>query len=143
MQELIIIRTFARSKIAIQISNYLRNTISKQILEAELTNKHRKKKMLLRQINTNQNELKDRTGFIIYIAFASKFGKSIRKKKKQWIETHKKKLRHLSQTQQKTTEVKTRFTEKMIHNFSNYALSEEEKQALSYSLVEYILVKLN
>ena len=99
--------------------------------------------MLLRQINTNQNELKDRTGFIIYIAFASKFGKSIRKKKKQWIETHKKKLRHLSQTQQKTTEVKTRFTEKMIHNFSNYALSEEEKQALSYSLVEYILVKLN
>ena len=114
---------FARAKIAIQISNYLRNNISKQ------------------QINTNQNKLKDRIRFIFYIAFASKMGKSIRKKKRQWTETHKKKLRHLSQ--QKTTKVKTRFTEKMIHNFSNYALSEEEKQALSYRLDEYIPVKLN
>ena len=70
-----LIPTFARPKIAIQISNYLRNKISKQILEAELTNKHRKKKMLLRQINTNQNELKDRIGFIFYIAFASKINK--------------------------------------------------------------------
>ena len=37
-----LIPTFARPKIAIQISNYLRNKVSKQILEAELTNKHRK-----------------------------------------------------------------------------------------------------
>ena len=64
---------------AIQISNYLRNKISKQILEAELTNKHRWKKMLPRQINTNQTELKDRTGFIFYIAFGSKIDKSIRR----------------------------------------------------------------
>ena len=41
-------------KTAIQISHYLRNKILKQFLEAELTNKHRKKKMLRRQINTNQ-----------------------------------------------------------------------------------------
>ena len=57
--------------------------------------------MLLRQINTNQNELKDRIAFIFDIAFDSKIDKSIRKKKKQWTETHKKRLRHLSQTQQK------------------------------------------
>ena len=99
--------------------------------------------MLLRQINTNQNELKDRIGFIFYIAFASKIDKSIRKKKKQWTETHKKKLWHLSQTQKNPTKVKTRFTEKIIHNFSSYALSEEEKLALSYSLHERIPVKLN
>ena len=74
-----LIPTFARPKIAIQISNYLRNKISKQILEAELTNKHRWKKMLPRQINTNQTELKDRTGFIFYIAFGSKIDKSIRR----------------------------------------------------------------
>ena len=138
-----LIPTFARPKIAIQISNYLRNKISKPILEAELTNKLRKKKMLLRQINANQNELKDRIGFIFYTSFASKIGKSIRKTKKQWTETHKKKLRHLSQTQQKTIEVTTRFTDKIIHNFSNYALSQEEKQALSYSLDKRIPVKLN
>ena len=49
-----LIPTFSRSKTAIQISHYLCNKILKQFLEAELTNKHRKKKMLRRQINTNQ-----------------------------------------------------------------------------------------
>ena len=38
-----LIPTFARPKIAIQISNYLRNKISKQILEAELTNIEKRK----------------------------------------------------------------------------------------------------
>ena len=46
-------------------------------------------------------------------------------------------------TQQKTTNVRTRFTEKIIHNFANYALSDKEKQALSYSLDEHIPAKLN
>ena len=80
---------------------------------------------------------------IFYIAFSSIIDKSIRKKKKEWTETHKKKLRHLSQTQQKATNVRTRFTEKIIHNFANYALSDKEKQALSYSLDEHIPAKLN
>ena len=56
---------------------------------------------------------------------------------------HTRKNLDISQTQQKTTKVKTRFTEKIIHSFSNYALSEEEKQALSYSLDEHIPAKLN
>ena len=80
---------------------------------------------------------------IFYIAFASIIDKLIRQKKKQWTETHKKKIRHLSQTQQKTTNVKARFTEKIIHNFSNYALLDKEKRALSYSLEEHIPAKLN
>ena len=99
--------------------------------------------MLLRQINANQNELKDRIGFIFYIAFTSKINKSIRKKKKQWTETHKKKLRLLSQTQQKATKIKTRFIEQIIHNFSSYAHSEKTKQALTYSLDQHIPVTLN
>ena len=136
-----LIPTFARPKIAIQISNYLRNKISKQILEAELTNKYRKKKMLLRQIITNQNELKDRTGFIFYIAFASKINKSIRKKNGQ--KHTRKNLDIYLNHNKKTTKVKTRVTEKIIHNFSSYALSKEEKLALSYSLDEDIPVKLN
>ena len=40
-------------------------------------------------------------------------------------------------------QIETRFTEKIIHNFLNYALSEEEKQALSYNLDGDIPVKLN
>ena len=42
--------TFARSKMAIQISNYLHNKISKQILETELTSKNKKNKVLLKLI---------------------------------------------------------------------------------------------
>ena len=56
---------------------------------------------------------------------------------------HKKKPWDLSQTQQKTTKVKSRFTVKTIHNFSIYPPSQEKKQALSYSLDEHTLVKLN
>ena len=74
--------------------------------------------MLLGQINTNQNKLKDKIGFIFYISFASKIDKSIHKKKKQWTETQKKKPGHLSQTQQKTTIVKTWFTKNIIHNYA-------------------------
>ena len=83
------------------------------------------------------------TYIIFYRAFASIIDKSIHKKKKQWTETHKKKLRHLPQTQQKATNVKTRFTEKIIHSFSNYVLSDKVKQALSYSFDEHIPAKLN
>ena len=83
--------------------------------------------MLLGQINTNQNKLKDKIGFIFYISFASKIDKSIRKKKKQWTETQKKKPGHLSQTQQKTTIVKTCFTKNIIHN---YALRIRETSSL-------------
>ena len=78
-----LIPIFARPKIAIQISNFLRNEISKQTLEAELTNKHSKKKALLRQINAKQNELKDRIRAYFYKALSSRIGKLFRKKKKQ------------------------------------------------------------
>ena len=37
--------------------------------------------MLLSQINTYKNELKERIEFIFYIAFSSKINKSIHKKK--------------------------------------------------------------
>ena len=46
------------------------------------------------QIIANQKELKERIGFIAYI------------------------LRHLSKTLRKPVQVKPRFTEKIIHNFS-------------------------
>ena len=47
------------------------------------------------------------------------------------------------QRQQETAKVKTRFPEKIIHNFLNYTLSQKEKQALSYSLDEHIVVIMN
>ena len=74
--------------------------------------------MLLRQINTNQNKLKDRIGFIFYIAFASKIDKSISKKKKLQKHTIKNLNIYLKHNKKLLkTQLKTRFTEKIIHNF--------------------------
>ena len=42
--------TFTKRKFAIKINNYLRNEISRQILEMELKNQHIKRKKLVRQL---------------------------------------------------------------------------------------------
>ena len=44
--------------------------------------------MLLSQINTYKNELKERIEFIFYIAFSSKINKSIHKKKRNNGQKH-------------------------------------------------------
>ena len=44
---------FARPKFAVKINKYLRDKIGRQILDAEIRNKHRKKKTLLQQVKNN------------------------------------------------------------------------------------------
>ena len=53
---------------------------------------------------------------------------SVKRRNKR--QKHTRKFRHLSQTQQKTTKVKARFTEKIIHTFSNYSLRRREASSL-------------
>ena len=59
------------------------------------------------------------------------------------MKTHHKKIENLKRTQNKINNIRNRPTENIIHNFSSYALSEEEKRALSFSLDENIPTKLN
>ena len=44
---------FARAEFAVKIIKYLRDKIESQILDAEIRNKHRKKKTLLQQVKNN------------------------------------------------------------------------------------------
>ena len=59
------------------------------------------------------------------------------------MKTHHKKIEGLKRTQNKINNIRNRSTKKIIHNFSSYALSEEENRALSFSLHENIPMKLN
>ena len=59
------------------------------------------------------------------------------------MKTHHKKIEGLKRTQNKINNIRNRSTKKIIHNFSSYALSEEENRALSFSLHENIPTKLN
>ena len=135
--------TFPRTKLAVKVSFQLRNKISRQIIDAELKNKHRKKKILLNKIKKRQEELKSRVGYVTYVVFYHNINKVISKKRTDWMKTHHKKIEGLKRTQNKINNIRNRPTENIIHNSSSYALSEEEKCALSFSLDENITMKLN
>ena len=64
-----LITTFARTKLAVKVSFQLRNKISRQIIDAELKNKHWKKKIFLNKIKKRQEELRSRVGYVTYVVF--------------------------------------------------------------------------
>ena len=99
-----LIPTFARTKLAVKVSFQLRNKISRQIIDAELKNKHRKKKILLNKIKKRQEELK-KQGRLCYV-FYHNINKGISEKRTDWMKTHHKKI-----------EGRNCLTENITHNF--------------------------
>ena len=138
-----LIPTFARTKLAVKVNFKLRNKMSRQIIEAELKNKHRKKNILLNKIKKRQEELKSRVGYVTYVVFYHNINKVISKKRTDWMKTHHKKIEALERTRNKINNIRNRSAENIIHNVSSYVLSEERKRALSFSLDENIPTKLN
>ena len=55
---------FARTKFAVKINKYLCDKIGRQKLDAEIRNKHCKKKRLLQQVKNNTDSLPNKIGFI-------------------------------------------------------------------------------
>ena len=49
---------FARPKFAVKINKYVRDKIGRQIIDAEIRNKHRKRKRLLQQVKNSTDSLK-------------------------------------------------------------------------------------
>ena len=64
--------TFTRPRFAAKISSYLRDKISRQILESEIKNKHRKRKQLIRQLKENNETLTSIVDFIYNTALYNK-----------------------------------------------------------------------
>ena len=76
-----LIPTFARTKLVVKVSFQLCNKISREIIDAELKNKHRKKKnILLNKFKKRQEDLKSRVGYVRYVVFYHNISKVISKK---------------------------------------------------------------
>ena len=93
-------------KLAVKISFQLCNKISRQIIGAELKNKHWKKKILLNKIKKRQDEPKSRVDYVTDALFYHNINKVISKKNPDWMKTHYEKIEDLKRTQNKTNSIR-------------------------------------
>ena len=82
-----LIPTFARTKLVVKVSYQLRNKISRQIKDAELKNKHQKKKILLNEIKKRREKLKSTVGYVIYVVLYHNINKVINKRRTDLLKT--------------------------------------------------------
>ena len=134
---------FTRPKFAIRVSNYLRNKISRQILDREIQNQHVKKKKLTRLSKENTNYINHKIGFICKIVLSSRIKNIVSKEKCRWDKIHNKKLDKLHSERRYISKPKYRIVKNITNNFSSYTLTSEEKYTLSFSLDQHIPAKNN
>ena len=107
--------TFTRPRFAAKISPYLRDKITRQILESEIKNKHRKRKQLIRQLKENNETLTSIVGFIYNIGLNNKIYKVIKKEKLKWEKVHNRKIEYLRKLRSNFTRPNVRIISKIIH----------------------------
>lgn len=78
---------FARPKIVVKLDFCTRNKITRQIIAAEIDNKHRKKKPLLLQLNKNKKKI----GFTGRILLNKKINQIFTKERIKWKNTYNRK----------------------------------------------------
>ena len=76
--------TFARPKFAVNLGPRIVNRITKDIIEAELTNKHRKLKNLKRAAKENLVQLQGTLGFVLLCALNRFISNRIAGKQLKW-----------------------------------------------------------
>ena len=134
---------FARPKSAVKINKYLRDKIGRQILDADIRNKHRIKKRSLQQVKHNTDNLTNKIGFITKLVLYQKIKVIMKKEETTWSNTHKKKLDRLQSEKLQFDKIKLIIIENVIYNFSSYKLSSSEEYPLSFSLDQHIPGKFN
>ena len=78
---------FARPKIVVKLDFCTRNKKTRQIIAAEIDNKHRKKKSLLLQLNKNKKKI----GFTGRILLNKKINQIFTKERIKWKNTYNRK----------------------------------------------------
>lgn len=78
---------FARPKIVVKLDFCTRNKITRQIIAAEIDNKHRKKKSLLLQLNKNKKKI----GYTGRIFLNKKINQIFTKERIKWKNTYNRK----------------------------------------------------
>ena len=83
---------FTSPKLAITVKNYLRNKISRQILETGIQNQYVKKNKLTRQLKKNTNHFSNKIGFTCKVVLCSRIKNTVPKEKCKWGKIRNKKL---------------------------------------------------
>ena len=142
-----LIPTFAKPKLSIGGGEHLRLKIAKLVIGTEIKNKHAKKRTLRREIKDLNRKIESKLGLLSYNALKYRISREVSKKKKKWTVTHDKKLNNLRSVKERNDvnakESETKTLPTVIHNFSNYVLSDEEVRVLSKTLDHYIPTATN
>ena len=133
--------TFAKPKFSIKMNFKTRKRIAKMIIEAELTNKHKRLKELKKEVTQDLIELKATLGFVTYCSLNKTVNQCIKGKSNQWKNSHDRKLRKLFKDITPKTNIQR--PGNIVHNFSSYQLNAEEQYILSFGLDHHIPMKLN
>ena len=114
-------------------------------MESELQSKHREKKKLKKELTILNNQLKTSLNIILYNILIHQVNIAIKSRFKSIRLRHNKKLIKFRKSQQKCNKstTQTELVRNIVYNFSSYALSHQELNALSYGLDHHIPTKAN
>ena len=129
---------FTKLTFTIRVSNYLRNKISRQILETEIQNEHVKKKKLTWQLKGSFNHINNKIGFICKIVLYNRIKNIVSKEKCTGDKIHNKKRDKLHSERRYISKPKYCIIKNIINNFSLYTLTSEEEYAPSFSLDQHM-----
>ena len=139
-----IIPKFARPKLSLQEKNAnLTKRIATLIVKAELKRKYKIERTLKRKISETSAELSLCTSYLFQCALRYRIHVAVAAKKQKWKSTHQKKLDALRRDSFTFPDRRSASTTvpKVVHNFSSYDLSENERKILSLSLDHYVAGK--
>ena len=117
----------------------LKHRIPCIILEDELEHKHGQKKRLKSEIKKITIQLKLRLSWLVYSALLQKINIAIKSRSSAISFKHKKKVMILRKKRQEhNNRVAVYVPKEVLHKFSSNKLSQEEHEALSYSVYYHI-----
>ena len=133
--------TFARPKISVKLEKRIRKKITKTIIEAEITNKHKRLKELKKKEKGELKALEEKLGFVLLCALNKAINRRIKGKRQEWSRIHERKLSSLFKEIVPLT-VRDR-PNNVVHKSSSYRLTAEEYHILSYGLDHHIPSRLS
>ena len=128
---------FAKPRFSIKTNKNAAKKIGKIILETEISNKYKAKKKIAQQVIDSNNRLKEKLSYLEHKAVQYRLHSNIKKWIKKWKATQEKKLNNLRK-EENSNMTNPAPLPNIIHNFSSYQLSEEERKALAHGLDHYI-----
>ena len=114
------------------------------VMESEMENKHHEKKKLKKDIVLISKQLKTGLRVLLYNALLHQVNIAVGSRYKVISIRHQKKIVNLIKNQKNNYESnKPSLMKHMVHNFSSYALTEDEMNALAYRLDHHIPTNIN